>query len=125
MVAILGVFCGYLMYNVWQISADTSNSHRQLKDKISAVQARESIRQIVNYITVATSQWPCYASIIMHYTFTCMYLNTSFTHIQCVGSIARGAWSSVPQLMSYNRPCIIRLPYGDLHSSHSQAVICL
>ena len=43
MVAIVGVFCGYLMYNVWQINSDTSSRHRELKDSINAVNARKSL----------------------------------------------------------------------------------
>ena len=41
MVAILGVFCGYLMYNIWQINSDTNAAHRELKGKLDAIQTRK------------------------------------------------------------------------------------
>ena len=49
-VAILGVFCGYLMYNVWQINSDTSAAHRDLQASIDAVTARKTVNKL--YIAV-------------------------------------------------------------------------
>ena len=53
MVAILGVFCGYLMYNVWQINSDTITAHKELKSSISAVEARKTKSHFVFNCTVA------------------------------------------------------------------------
>ena len=65
-VAVLGVFCGYLMYNVWQIDGDTGAAHKDLRNSIEAMQRR---KLSWNSVGINNGTWKLWKQLVRSYDY--------------------------------------------------------